>query len=235
MSVFSPLAELEGEFEKQLGLVRREIDSRVGPLEELLKSYRLALETEHARRFALAHGLRSPKGEIITPEAAARALEHAVRSLPELKSAREEGETAEKAPPSPTPEEGPSAPRGRTLFDLFPQLLAALSSGRLVIIGAFAGRQKELPAPLPEFTDWIDTARDGVHAIGNLPQRIRRGGVAAVIVCEQGIGHQHSDPVLAACRTHSVPLAFGGKGGTLGLSKALEALERSLEVDASPA
>lgn len=226
MSVFSPLAELEGEFEKQLGLVRREVDTRVGPLEELLKSYRLALEVEHARRFALAHGLRTPKGDGITPEAAARALEHAVRALPELKAPRDEPpkpETKENAAASPA-----AVPKARTLFDLFPQLLAALASGRLVIIGAFAGRQKELPTPLPEFTDWVDTARDGIHAIGNLPQRIRRGGVAAVILCEQGIGHQHSDPVVAACRTHSVPVAFAGKGGTLGLSKALESLERTL-------
>lgn len=233
MSVFSPLEELEGEFEKQLGLVRRELDSRVGPLEELVKSYRMALETDHARRFALSHGLRSPKGEVITPEAAARALEHAVRALPELKGVREEAPSEEKRPPTPTTEAAPSAAKPRTLFDLFPQLLAALASGRLVIIGAFAGRQKDLPAPLPEFTDWIDTARDGVHAIGNLPQRIRRGGVSAVILCEQGIGHQHSEPVVAACRTHHVPLAFGGKGGTLGLSKALESLERSLDGEAT--
>lgn len=244
----SAVEELEAEFAKKVALIRRDLEAKVGPIEELLKSYRAALESERCREFASAHSLRAGRAFMITPEAAARALLRAVSELPELKRKAQEDQ-AQSEPELVSPMGG-SAPDGgaatvgptsqtatqldeseaprRTIYDVLPKLVEAADQGKIVVVGAFSGRTKELPPPLESVTEWIDTARDGVHAIGNLPQRIRRGGIVALIICEQAISHQHSEPLVQAARTHTVPIGFAGKGGSGGISRALEAVEAQL-------
>jgi hypothetical protein len=112
----------------------------------------------------------------------------------------------------------------------FPKILAASGGGKLAVIGALSGRDREscFPDGLAARTDFIDTARDGVHAIGNLPQRIRQGRVVAVIILDKAVQHQHTDPVVSAARNASIPIAFAGKGGQSSLQRALEQIEKAL-------
>jgi len=114
-------------------------------------------------------------------------------------------------------------------------VLAALTAhcfGRkLVVIGALAGRRKDgvLPPPLEERTEWVDTERDGVHAIGNLPQRIRQNRVGAVVILDRAVQHKHTEPIVAAARDTNTPLAFAGKGGKASLLRAVEQLDKRLD------
>jgi hypothetical protein len=96
-----------------------------------------------------------------------------------------------------------------------------------VIIGALAGREKSgaLPAEIAADTEWIDTERDGVHAVGNLPQRIRQGRVSGVVILDRIVSHKHTEPVVAAAREARVPVAFAGQGGKASLARALAQLE----------
>ena len=99
--------------------------------------------------------------------------------------------------------------------------------GKLVLIGALAGREKSgsLPADVAADAEWIDTERDGVHAVGNLPQRIRQGRVSGVVNLDSIVSHKHTEPVVAAAREARVPVAFAGQGGKASLARALLQLE----------
>lgn len=101
---------------------------------------------------------------------------------------------------------------------------------KLVIIGALAGRQKSglFPEVLAERIEWVDTERDGVHAIGNLPQRIRQERVGAVVILDRAVQHKHTEPIVAAARDSGTPVAFAGKGGRASLLRAVEQLDARL-------
>ncbi|HEY6723523.1 MAG TPA: hypothetical protein VI197_05800 [Polyangiaceae bacterium] len=86
-----------------------------------------------------------------------------------------------------------------------------------------------LPPELEECTEWVDTERDGIHAIGNLPQRIRQHRVGAVVILDRAVQHKHTEPVLAAARDTNTPVAFAGKGGRGSLLRAVEQLDQRLE------
>ena len=96
-----------------------------------------------------------------------------------------------------------------------------------MIIGALSGREKSgaLPAEFAAEAEWIDTERDGVHAVGNLPQRIRQGRVIGVVILDRIVSHKHTEPVVAAAREARVPVAFAGQGGKASLARALAQLE----------
>ena len=96
-----------------------------------------------------------------------------------------------------------------------------------MIIGALAGREKagSLPDELGMEAEWIDTERDGVHAVGNLPQRIRQGRVGGVVILDRIVSHKHTDPVVSAAREARVPVAFAGQGGKASLARALAQIE----------
>ena len=97
------------------------------------------------------------------------------------------------------------------------------------MIGALSrDRSEAAPAGIGEQIEWIDTERDGVHALGNLPQRIRQGRVAGVIILDRAVKHKHSEPALAAARDAKVPTAFAGQGGRASLERALTQLEGML-------
>ncbi|HYP88668.1 MAG TPA: hypothetical protein VEQ59_10950, partial [Polyangiaceae bacterium] len=111
----------------------------------------------------------------------------------------------------------------------WPRLRAALASQKLVVIGAMSrDRSESAPEGIGEHVEWIDTERDGVHALGNLPQRIRQGRVAGVIILDRAVKHKHSEPALAAARDAHVPTAFAGQGGRASLERALTQLEGML-------
>lgn len=220
--------------ESDLNLGRRDLEERLGPIRAALESYERAVLEQRALDYCQAHSLRRPKTAGIPVPAAARALLHLVRSLPELSA------SSETTPPTETPQTPPEEvlppPKVEPEMDevaarfkeKFPALSRALEDGRLLIFGAFSGRTKALPGPLDGVTDWIDTATDGNRIVAAAVRRITSGGVLGVIICDQAISHQHSDPVLRAARTHKVPVAFAGKGGNASLARAFETLEEAL-------
>jgi hypothetical protein len=203
---------------------------RVRRVQMALDAYRDAVELELAREFAREHGFKQPPAPAITSDKAAQSLDAAVRSLPEL--SRSESSPTPPLVVSTLPPESSRKPTPEPPVRLparYPRLLTATQAGRIVIIGALTGRDRteSLAPELAKHVEWIDTAREGSGAVGNLPQRIRQGRVAAVVILERAVQHRHTEPVMAAAREAGVPAAFAGKGGTGALSRALEQLENS--------
>jgi hypothetical protein len=87
-----------------------------------------------------------------------------------------------------------------------------------------------LPREVIERLEWIDTTRQGTHAIGNLAQRIKARRVAALILMEGVIGHRHSDPVVHATREVGIPMEYAGKGGRNALIRALISINQKAEI-----
>jgi len=198
-----------------LNAKRSEIADRIATLEGALRGYERALEFEIAESFATEHQLKRPARQERAAEAALK-LSRAVANLPELVARSQAQDKASEPEPEPISEkESSPAPKSRTL------------AGKLVIIGALAGREKSgaLPAELAADAEWIDTERDGVHAVGNLPQRIRQGRVGGVVILDRIVSHKHTEPVVAAAREAHVPVAFAGQGGKASLARALAQLE----------
>jgi len=195
-----------------LNAKRSEIAERIATLESALRGYERALEFEIAESFATEHQLKQPARQERAADAALK-LSRAVANLPELVArARPQASSPE---PVPAPE--PEVPSSR----------ARTHPGKLVIIGALSGREKSgaLPAEAAVDAEWIDTERDGVHAVGNLPQRIRQGRVSGVVILDRVVSHKHTEPVVAAAREARVPVAFAGQGGKASLARALAQLE----------
>jgi hypothetical protein len=198
-----------------LNAKRTEVAERIATLESALRGYERALEFEIADSFATEHGLKHPARQVRPAEAALK-LSLAVASLPELVPRTKPHKDSPEPDPEPESErEAAVTPRARP------------HSGKLVIIGALAGREKSssLPAELAADAEFIDTERDGVHAVGNLPQRIRQGRVSGVVILDRIVSHKHTEPVVAAAREARVPVAFAGQGGKASLARALAQLE----------
>ena len=197
-----------------LNAKRAEAAGRVASIEAALRCYELALELEIAEAFAAEHGLKLPAhGEHAVD--AARKLAKAVATLPELVNTASAASTG-----------APTSKRAQEAADIAPESDPAKprqAAGKLVIIGALSGREKSgsLPPELGAEVEWIDTERDGVHAVGNLPQRIRQGRVAGVVILDRIVSHKHTEPVVAAAREARVPVAFAGQGGKAQMARAL--------------
>jgi hypothetical protein len=196
-----------------LNAKRSEASERIAALESALRGYERALEFEIAESFASEHRLKQPARQERAAEAALK-LSRLVAQLPELAQRTETKK--------PTPESEPVSER-----EAVPTPKARTHPGKLVIIGALAGREKSgsLPADVAAEAEWIDTERDGVHAVGNLPQRIRQGRVSGVVILDRVVSHKHTEPVVAAAREARVPVAFAGQGGKVSLARALAQLE----------
>jgi len=224
----SPVEELLESVTSALSARRGPVLDRVRRIELLLESYRRAVEAQLAREFAREHAFKQPSPPAISPERAAELLAAAVQALPELR------EPASSRPAAPESSEG--APPPVTLAaasagaSSHPHLFARVAHGKIVVIGALSGRDRgsALPAELVDQVEWIDTERDGAHAVGNLPQRVRQGRVAAVVILDRAVQHRHTEPVMAAARDSNVPFAFAGQGGKASLVRALDQIEVAL-------
>jgi hypothetical protein len=204
----------------------RSSSARIERIEAALNSYRRALELQVTHEFAAEHQLKAPAKVGISAARAAEELREAVLALPELMVAPAPAPASTSLPPSTIRSDPPSAPE---TLPGWPKLRAALSTQRLVVIGALSrDRSDSAPEGFGEHIEWIDTERDGVHALGNLPQRIRHGRVAAVISLDRAVKHKHSEPALAAARDAHVPVAFAGQGGRASLERAITQLEGML-------
>jgi hypothetical protein len=232
----SAVDELLKNIESDLNLARRDLEGHLRTIRAALESYERAVLEQHALNYCQAHSLRKPRTAGIPPGAAAQALLHRVRLLPELGLETEKKESAERSSSEVSdPTLSEPEPRVSEVDDVtarfaakFPALTQASGEGRLLVFGAFSGRKKTLPGPLDDVTDWIDTATDGNRLVSAAVRRITAGGVFSVIICDQAISHQHSEPITRAARTHKVPVAYAGKGGNSSLARALEALEEAL-------
>jgi hypothetical protein len=240
----SPIDELLENLRAALAARRRDGAARIERVEAALGSYRRAVEQQIAGEFAADHKLKAPLKIGPTLTRAAEELRDAVLELPELArllsraevavdvaSVEANGPMTLRAPPvSKSKLPPPVAPsESATLVPSWPRLRAALVSQRLVVIGALSrDRSESAPDGIAEHIEWIDTERDGVHALGNLPQRIRQGRVAGVIILDRAVKHKHSEPALAAARDAHVPTAFAGQGGRASLERALTQIETML-------
>jgi hypothetical protein len=240
----SPIDDLVESLRAALAARRRDGAGRIERVAAALGSYRRATEQQIATEFAAEHRLKAPTQAGISVARAAEELRDAVLQLPEVarlfsvakdvvdtSNARVDAERSSalipKAPPvspgkaasneSPTPAPG------------WPRLRSVLAAQRLVVIGALSrDRSESAPEGMAEHIEWIDTERDGVHALGNLAQRIRQGRVAGVIILDRAVKHKHSEPAVAAARDAHVPVAFAGQGGRASLERALTQIESML-------
>jgi hypothetical protein len=211
----SPFDDVVEAVRAALNAKRAELSKSVAGIEAALRAYERAVEFEIAESFASEHRLKLPASRERAADAAS-SLARAVASLPELaaappaKPAPRESREPEQAPATPEAPSGKRAPRGK-----------------LVIIGAISGREKSgaLPAELAVDAEWIDTERDGVHAVGNLPQRIKQGRVSGVVILDRVVSHKHTEPVVAAARDARVPVAFAGQGGRASILRAVAQIE----------
>ncbi len=211
----SPFDDLVDAVRASLNAKRAELSQRVAKIETALRAYERAVELEIAESFASEHGLRQPaSGERAVATAAK--LAQVVASLPELARAETRAAEAEAEPElERAARAAPSSTKPKS------------ARGKLVIIGALAGREKAnaLPPELAQDAEWIDTERDGVHAVGNLPQRIKQGRVSGIVILDRVVSHKHTEPVVAAAREARVPVAFAGQGGRASLLRAVAQLE----------
>lgn len=234
------MAHVSDAIDKLLEKVRSDVAARimkrVQPLqavEAALLAYRRAVEGDVAATYARDHSLPSP-GQAPDPAATAQALRRVVESLPELASASSDKvrpvSSNEPAvldePPSTSP---PTSALGAeiqrpaaTLPVEWGPLVRLLQSAPLVLVGGVVRVERIafLPREVRDRIEWIDTTRQGTHAIGNLAQRMKVGRVAALILMEGLVGHRHSEPLVSAARSAAVPLAYAGKGGQAALARA---------------
>jgi hypothetical protein len=217
----SPIAEMLESVSSALAARRANLVERVRRIELSLESYRRAVEAQIAREFAREHGFKQPPPAALTPERAAVLLKALVDALPEQHTPA----PAEEELGDVTSTEAQVAPLSN-----HPELRARVKHGKIVVIGALSGRDRgsAFPADLAEHVEWIDTERDGAHAIGNLPQRVRQGRVAAVVILDRAVQHKHTEPVVAHAREQGVPVAFAGQGGKASLARALTQIEAHL-------
>jgi hypothetical protein len=210
----SPFDDVVEAVRAALNAKRSDLSQRVANIEAALRSYEHAVEAEIAESFAVEHQLKQPA---VRERAlgAAQSLARAVAALPEL--AASSAPSTSQVPPEPD-SEPPSAAAS---------IKPRAARGKLVIIGAISGREKSsaLPAELAVDAEWIDTERDGVHAVGNLPQRIKQGRVSGVVILDRIVSHKHTEPVVAAAREARVPVAFAGQGGRASLARAIAQLD----------
>jgi hypothetical protein len=230
----SPVAEMVESVSSALAARRARLVERVQRIELALESYRRAVETQIVREFAKEHAFKQPAPAALTPERAAELLKALVDALPEQPQ-RAEAEANAPAPSSFVPAAHAPASHAPEIenapLSTHPALLARVKHGRIVVIGALSGRDRAstFPPELAEHVEWIDTERDGAHAIGNLPQRVRQGRVAAVVILDRAVQHRHTEPVVAQAREQGVPIAFAGQGGKASLARALAQIEAALE------
>jgi hypothetical protein len=239
----SPIDELLESLRAALAARRRDGAARIDRVEAALGSYRRAVEQQIASDFAAEHRLKAPQKVGISVTRAAEELRDAVLELPELArllshaavlvdvaDVEANGPMTLKAPPASKSQGASTSNReSATLVPSWPRLRAALVSQKLVVIGALSrDRSESAPEGIGEHIEWIDTERDGVHALGNLPQRIRQGRVAGVIILDRAVKHKHSEPALSAARDAKVPTAFAGQGGRASLERALAQIETML-------
>lgn len=226
----SPLETLLEQVRSSLAARRLEGLRHVQEVEAALAAYRRSVEEALALEFARDHRLRAPRLLAQDPRTTARRLRDAVLALPDLAPTTEKASLVEPSPVNDAARLAPSSPSSTPASQDLPRLTDRATHRKLVVIGAMAGRRhaEAFPPHLQAHTEWVDTESGGVHAVGNLPQRIRQGRVAALLILDRAVQHKHTEPLVSAARAAAVPVGFAGKGGGASLRRALESIEEQL-------
>lgn len=226
---------------------------RVGIAEQLancLTLYVKAVDIAVTRELCKAHGLPAPSAGD-SPAALAAELLRLVRLLPEL----DELSTVKDAQPATVATDFPGLASARpkvrgaearqerrpkqiepelepTISEdpRWPNLLAAIAQAPFVVVGGppHLERLSVLPEQSVQQVEWIDTTRQGTHAIGNLERRIRDHRIGGIIILEGLVQHRHTDPLVSAARSTDLVHCFAGKGGRAALLQSLDELESRL-------
>jgi hypothetical protein len=237
-----PFDELFEAARQALETRRLEVVARTDRVRALLDEYLAAVEKDLASTFAARNGLAKPTPA--TTPAAARALLNAVKDLPEG-AAVPAAERAPAPPPAKTSKTStaakgaPPTPQTPHVNDAiesiergpFPRLCAAGRKRSIVLLGGKASREKlsRLEQNLGVRMDWIETQAPGSRAIQSLEGRILDGHVAAVVLFDGLIKHQHFEPIVAAARQTGTPIGYGGTAGKASLAKAFGEIEGMLK------
>lgn len=202
---------------------------------------RLLVDLETARQAELVATFCAQKGLSVAayggPSAAqvARKLLTAVEALPEVQRAKTAAlptpasvEVAPAAPTTSVPTAPASLAENPKRTTPWPKLLACRQAGPIVVVGGSPKPEKleQTLGELASCVEWIETSRQGTHAIGNLAQRIRQRRVSALIVLDAAVGHKHSDPLVSAAREVRIPTTYAHKGGVAALARAFTQLEK---------
>lgn len=195
-------------------------------IKELVANLEGARQGELVQTFAAGRSLRAPAYTGPSGISVARLLLEAVRNLAELQVPipTPSAAPAEPSPPAAKPRAA-SASESRCLW---PQLLKESETGPIVVVGG-SPRPEKLDATLGDLAprvEWIETSRQGTHAIGNLAHRIRQRRVSALIVLDAAVGHKHSEPLVSAAREVKIPTTYAHKGGVAALARAFTLLEK---------
>lgn len=205
----------------------------------LLTALEFARQAELVTRMKGEDGPRVPTPKS-SSQAVAQALLAAVQNLSELQGVANatlveagEGPIKPVAPPAkpvnssskPTSTQTPPPP-----VCPWPLLLKGSEAAPIVVVGGSSKPPKldDLLGPLGPRVDWIETSRQGTHAIGNLAQRIRQRRVSALIVLDAAVGHKHSEPLVSAAREVKIPTTYAHKGGATAVARAFTQLEKML-------
>jgi hypothetical protein len=228
---------------------------RIGIADQIsncLALYIKAVDVSVTRELCKAHGLPAPAAGD-PPATLAAELLRLVRLLPEHHEHSSALDAAESDIPSEFPGVASAQPtvppkdkRPKRLgpqIELpdcetkrWPNLLCAIASAPLVIVGGppHLERLSVLPAQAIRQVEWIDTTRQGTHAIGNLERRIRDRRISGIIILEGLVQHRHTDPLISAARSVELAHCFGGKGGRAALLQSLDELESRLKKSPQP-
>lgn len=251
-----PLDELLAPLRAAFHAKRRVYVGIAEQITKTLEAYLQAADAVIAREISQTHGLPS-RSVAPTPDRLAVELLRIVQTLPELRQPvtssdfavrshdLSSGSGSQHVPGAVKPQLNLREPlsdkrdsRGSSpIIDAnaataaWPNLHAAMQRGQLIVVGGppHLERLKALPAPARENIEWIDTTRQGTHAIGNLERRIRDHRIAAIIILEGLVQHRHTDPLVSAARSVDVPITFAGKGGRAAILLALQELESRLK------
>jgi hypothetical protein len=231
---------------------RRDVAAQCDEIIRLVENYLKACEQKILRELAKGHSLAEPPVNA-HPESLAVELLAKVQALPELRrlengaptndapskssaleytpligvQKKEAPRTLRSTPPSAikTPEISAAPPTAN-----WPLLRQAFLEHPLVIVGGtpHLERLTALAVGANDRIEWVDTTRQGTHAIGNLERRIKDKRISALLILEGLVQHRHSDPLVSTARSAKIPHAYGGKGGRSAIAQALDEIELML-------
>jgi len=234
-AVASPIDDFCEQLRSNLHAKKLERQADLEIVRRLLADLEMARQTELVAAFCSQKGLPVVAHRGPSATQLANKLLAAVEALSELR--KEKG----AAPPVAGSGEGiaaavaPSRPPSLARQDQrpepstpWPKLLACRQVGPIVVVGGSPKPEKleQTLGDLAGCVEWIETSRQGTHAIGNLAQRIRQRRVSALIVLDAAVGHKHSDPLVSAAREVRIPTTYAHKGGVAALARAFTQLEK---------
>jgi len=135
--------------------------------------------------------------------------------------------------PPPSVRDRPSKPDRSPMFDWpeLPKLRAAIGRAPAFIVGGSGKDAAKLPMVhqrLGLVLEWEPVEGDNPRSTQSLADRIRSGGVSAVIVVNGFMAHKVWWVVQAALDAAKVPYAMAGKGGIGGIESAVREIEQKL-------